>query len=149
MNPLNFLVPQSEARGFIFHARWKTFFDSLDFTHQFFYTFCFFFLSSFFFISFSHEMSRFLRFFLYPYAFSSSRPWKSWMGGLPGSKPGHLVFHAKHGLKTCMEKPLTLFSTPSPSLFPETTHLPPLFTLSRLNRLPRAYLDALFQPQPA
>ena len=30
---------------------------------------------------------------------------------------GHLDFHAKHGLKTCMEKPLTLFSTPSLSLF--------------------------------
>jgi hypothetical protein len=49
--------------------------------------------------------------------FYCTRPWKSWMGGLPGGKQGHLVFHAKHGLKTCMEKPLTLFSTPSPSLF--------------------------------
>lgn len=143
------LVPQTEARPFIFHARCETFSTRLTLliSSSILFAFSFFLLS--FFISFSHEMSRFLRFFLYPYAFSSSRPWKSWMGGLPGGKQGHLVFHAKHGLKTCMEKPLTLFSTPSPSLFPETTHLPPLFTLSRLNRLPRAYLDALFQPQPA
>jgi hypothetical protein len=51
-----------------------------------------------------------------------------------------------------MEKPLTLFFLPPSRFFPELlhfTHLPPLFTLSRLNRLPKAYLDALFQPQPA
>jgi len=67
----------------------------------------------------------------------------------PGGKPGHRIFHAKHGLSLSHGKTSYPFLTPSISLFPETTHLPPLFTLSRLNRLPRAYLDALFQPQQA
>jgi len=62
-----------------------------------------------FFISFSHEMSRFLRFFLYPYAFSSSRPWKSWMGGLPGGKHAPLFSMRSMDTQARMEKPLTLF----------------------------------------
>jgi hypothetical protein len=65
----------------------------------------------------------------------------------PGSKPGHLIFHAKHGLKLLHGKSPYPFFLPSISVFPELTHLHPLFTLSRLNRLSRAYLDALFQPQ--
>lgn len=73
MNPLNFLVPQSEARPFIFHARCETFFDSLDFTHQFFYTFCFFFLSSFFFhFFFTWTDASFAFFFIFTTWFDAS-----------------------------------------------------------------------------
>jgi hypothetical protein len=60
-----------------------------------------------------------------------------------------LNFHAKHGYSGSHGKTSYPFFLPSISVFPELTHLPPLFPLSRLNRLPRAYLDALFQPQPA
>ncbi len=104
------------------------------------------FLSFFFlFLFFFHMWWRFLCIFTYSYAFSRRLKVLKVLKVLQVFQEARpLIFHAKHGLKTCMEKPLTLFSTPSPSLFPETTHLPPLFTLSRLNRLPRAYLDALF-----
>jgi hypothetical protein len=64
---LNFLVPQSEARPFIFHARCETFFDSLDFLLIIFYAFGFFF-------SMADAFSAFL---LTLILFLSSRPWKS------------------------------------------------------------------------
>jgi len=45
----------------------------------------------------------------------------------PGGKPGHRIFHAKHGLSLSHGKTSYPFLTPSISLFPETTHLPPTF----------------------
>jgi len=95
MNPLNFPVPQSEARGFIFHARWKTFFDSLDFTHQFFYTFCFFFLSSFFFHFFFTWTDASFAFFFILMLFLPPGPGNPrWEAYLEGSTPPYFPCEA-------------------------------------------------------
>jgi hypothetical protein len=48
-------------------------------------------------LSFSHEMSRFLRFFLYPYAFSFLQALEILDGRLTWREARPLIFHAKHG----------------------------------------------------
>ena len=74
------VVPQTEARSLNFHARWKLFFDSLDFLLNNFYTFFFFFSMAdasfaFFFILMLFRTSTFASFLFFPdmNLFSSNR----------------------------------------------------------------------------
>jgi hypothetical protein len=91
------LVPQTEARCLFFHARCETFFDSLDFTQQFFYTFCFFFSMAdasfaFFFILMLFRTSTFA-FFYFP----------------PEARLGHQIFHARCETFFCFLVPCIIF----------------------------------------
>jgi hypothetical protein len=138
-----------------FPCKMETFFDSLDFPLITFYVFWFssawLTLPSLFslFLCFFAPAPSLLSYFSPDMNLFSSNRCSVQMTHQVFQEARSLNFHAKHGYSGSHGKTSYPFFLPSISVFPELTHLPPLFPLSRLNRLSRAYLDALFQPQPA
>ena len=140
------LVPQTEARPFIFHARWKLFswpgffflclFAFLQMTFYTFWTFLSLMLfrtstfASFFLFCWHESFS-----FLFLYFLQTSSAFLLFLMFLlhqaqeaqPGGKPGHRIFHAKHGLSLLHGKTSYPFSTPSISLFSWNYAPPPTF----------------------